>query len=384
MTALDSFLSSALHDLEAQGLRRSLRVIEAMDGTRITIEGRELQNFSSNDYLGLASHPALASAMTEAAARWGVGSTASRLICGTTAEHAALEEELAAAKGSEAALVFSTGVAAATGTIPALMGKGDVIILDKLAHACLIDGARASEATLRVFPHNDLTKLESHLKWAREAHPEAKVMILTESIFSMDGDLVPLREIVELKERFGAILFLDEAHAVGVRGKGAQGLTGELGLSDRVEIQMGTLGKALGVSGGYIAGSRVLIDYLINCARSFVFSTAPSPAIAASCRASLRIVQSEEGDRLRAKLRENLTLLAAELKLPEIPQSAIVPLILGSEERALSEAARLLEAGFFVPAIRYPTVPRNTARLRITLSSAHEPEQIRALARELN
>jgi 7-keto-8-aminopelargonate synthetase-like enzyme len=209
-------------------------------------------------------------------------------------------------------------------------------------------------------------------------------MILTESIFSMDGDLVPLREIVELKERFGAILFLDEAHAVGVRGKGAQGLTGELGLSDRVEIQMGTLGKALGVSGGYIAGSRVLIDYLINCARSFVFSTAPSPAIAASCRASLRIVQSEEGDRLRAKLRENLTLLAAELKLPEIPQSAIVPLILGSEERALSEAARLLEAGFFVPAIRYPTVPRNTARLRITLSSAHEPEQIRALARELN
>lgn len=380
MGSLDSSLSSALQALEEQGLRRSLRIIETIHGTRVTIGGRELQNFSSNDYLGLASHPALAAALAEAAARWGSGATAARLICGTTAEHAALEEELAAAKGTEAALVFSTGVAAATGTIPALMGKGDVIILDKLAHACLIDGARTSEATLRIFPHNDLAKLESHLKWAREAHPEAKVMILTESVFSMDGDLAPLAEIVALKERFGAILFLDEAHAVGVRGRGAQGLAGELGLGDKVEIQMGTLGKALGVSGGYIAGSRILIDFLINRARSFIFSTAPSPAVAAACRAALRVVQSEEGDRLRARLQEHLILLAAGLQLPEIPQSAIVPVILGSEERALAEAARLFEAGFFVPAIRYPTVPRNTARLRITLSAAHEPEQINSVA----
>jgi 7-keto-8-aminopelargonate synthetase-like enzyme len=273
------------------------------------------------------------------------------------------------------------------------MGKGDVIILDKLAHACLIDGARASEALLRVFPHNDLEKLKSHLKWAREAHPAAKVMILTESIFSMDGDLAPLAEIVALKERYGAILFLDEAHAVGVRGipvgvrgnsggvlgQGARGLAGELGLGDRVEIQMGTLGKALGVSGGYIAGSRALIDFLINRARSFIFSTAPSPAVAAACRAALRIVQSEEGDALLSRLHQNLALLASELKI-STPQSAIIPIILGSEERALAEAARLLEAGFFVPAIRYPTVPRNTARLRITLSAAHEPEQIKALA----
>lgn len=380
MDSLDSSLRRSLQELEEQGLRRTLRVIEAINGTRITIGGRELQNFSSNDYLGLAGHPALAEAMAEAAARWGSGATAARLVCGTTREHAALEEELAAAKGTEAALVFSTGVAAATGTIPALMGKGDVIILDKLAHASLIDGARASEATLRVFPHNDLTKLESHLKWARETHPEANVMILTESIFSMDGDLAPLAEIIELKELHGAILFLDEAHAVGVRGKGAQGLAGELGLNDRVEIQMGTLGKALGVSGGYIAGSRTLIDFLINRARSFIFSTAPSPAVAAACRAALRIVQSEEGDRLRAKLRDNLALLAAGLNLENAPQSAIVPMILGSEERALTEAARLLAAGFFVPAIRYPTVPRNTARLRITVSAAHEPEQVRSLA----
>ncbi len=383
MNSFDAFLRSVLQGAEAQGLRRRLRVIDSLHGTTITLGGREVQNFSSNDYLGLASHPALAEAMAQAAERWGAGATAARLICGTTQEHAALEEELAAAKGVEATLVFSTGMAAATGAIPALMGKGDIIILDKLAHASLIDGARASEATLRVFPHNDLEKLESHLKWAREKQgdqPEANIMILTESIFSMDGDLAPLAEIVALKERYGAILFLDEAHAVGVRGQGAQGLAGELGLSDRVEIQMGTLGKALGVSGGYIAGSRLLIDFLMNRARSFIFSTAPTPAVAAACRAALRIVQSEQGRMLRARLQKNLALFAAELKLGERPQSAIVPLILGSEERALTEAARLLESGFFVPAIRYPTVPRNTARLRVTLSAAHEPEQIKALA----
>jgi 8-amino-7-oxononanoate synthase len=320
--------------------------------------------------------------MAEAAQRWGAGSTASRLICGTSAEHAALEEEIAAAKRTEAALVFSTGVAAATGTIPALVSRGDVVILDKLAHACLIDGVHASGAKMRVFPHNDLAKLESHLKWARETHPKGRTLIVTESVFSMDGDLAPLREIVELKDRHGAILFLDEAHAVGVRGRGAQGLAGELGLAERIEIQMGTLGKALGVSGGYIAGSRTLIDFLINRARSFIFSTAPSPAIAAASRASLRIVQSPEGDALRTRLQENLSLFAGAMKA-KLPQSAIMPLILGGEERALSEAARLQEAGFFVPAIRYPTVPRKTARLRITLSAAHTPEQIRGLAAAL-
>ncbi len=382
MDSLDAQLTTKLSALTEQGLHRSLRVMESARGPRITYAGRELINFSSNDYLGLAYHPAVAQAMNEATVRWGVGSTASRLICGTTSEHAALEEELAAAKGTEAALVFSTGVAAATGTIPALVGKGDVIIMDKLAHACLIDGARASEATLRIFSHNDLEKLESHLGWAREKHPDAKVMIITESVFSMDGDLAPLRELVELKERFGAILFLDEAHAVGVRGQGVQGLAGELGLNGRIEIQMGTLGKALGVSGGYIAGSRMLIDFLINRARSFIFSTAPPPAVAAACRAALRIVQSPEGGSLKVRLWENIQLLASSLEIPIAP-SAIIPLILGSEERAMAGATLLSDAGFFVPAIRYPTVPRQTARLRITLSAAHEPDQIRELAAAL-
>ncbi len=380
MDSFDSTLSIALADIAANGLRRNCRVLEAIHGTRIIMGGREFQNFSSNDYLGLSGHPVLAEAMSVGAARWGVGATASRLICGTTQEHAALEEELAAAKGVEAALVFSTGVAAATGSIPSLVGKEDVVILDKLAHACLIDGARASEATLRIFPHNNLERLEAHLKWARKNFPKGRVMIITESVFSMDGDLSPLQGIVALKELYGAILFLDEAHAVGVRGSGVQGFAGELRLGDKVEIQMGTFGKALGVSGGYIAGSRVLIDYLINKARSFIFSTAPSPAVAAACRASLRLVQSPEGVALHARLQENLALLTAELRLPGIPQSAIIPRILGSEARALAEAAQLLDAGFYVPAIRYPTVSKNAARLRLTTTAAHEPDQIRALA----
>lgn len=382
MQPFDTQWSAELSSLEEQGLRRSLRIIESTVGTGIIVDGRELRNFSSNDYLGLASHPQVAEAMSEAARTWGTGSTASRLICGTTREHAALEEELAAAKGTEAALGFSTGVSAASGTIPSLVGRGDVVIVDKLAHACLIDAIHASGAKLRVFPHNDLGKLEAHLQWARRTHPRGRALIVTESVFSMDGDLAPLRDIVALKEQHGALLLLDEAHAVGIRGMGAQGLAGELGLGDRIEIQMGTLGKALGVSGGYIAGSRVLIDLLVNRARSFIFSTAPSPAIAAACRAALRIVKSREGDGLRAKLQENLCLLAEGLKI-SMPPSAIVPLVLGSEERALAASSRVLEAGFFVPAIRYPTVPRNTARLRITVSAAHRPEQVQDLAATL-
>ena len=382
MNSLDDLLSGELQRLTEANLRRSLRVIDRAEGVLLSIGGREIVGFSSNDYLGLASHPVLSEAMAEGARRWGTGATASRLICGTSAEHAALEEELASAKGTEASLVFSTGVAAATGTIPALVGRGDVVILDKLAHACLIDGTHASGAKMRVFPHNDLGKLESHLRWARETHPEGRILIVTESVFSMDGDLAPLREMVDLKERHGAWLLLDEAHAVGVRGRGIQGVAGELGLIDRIEVQMGTLGKALGVSGGYIAGSRVLIDFLINRARSFIFSTAPSPAVAAACRAAIRVVCSEEGDRLRTTLREHITLFSSRLGITRA-ESAIIPLILGSEERSLAEAVRLFEAGFFVPAIRYPTVPKNTARLRITLSAAHTEDQICRLAKAL-
>ena len=385
-------ISLELAELDKKGLRRRLRVIEETVGGQITISGSKFCNFSSNDYLGLSTHPALREAALEAMARFGNGATSSRLICGTTKEHALLEEELAEAKQTEAALLFSTGYAASTGAIPALMQRGDVIILDKLSHASLIDGARASAATLRVFRHNDLQQLEEQLAWARAKFPRGEIMIVTESIFSMDGDVAPLAEMIELKEKYGALLFLDEAHAVGVRGeKGRRmgGLAGELGLSDHVEIQMGTLGKAVGVSGGYLCGSRLLIDYLINRTRSFIYSTAPTPAVAAAARVALQIINSPEGEKRAELLWGNIYrmngALSQKISLPHAdPASAILPLILGKEAAALAAAEQLLEAGFFVPAIRYPTVARAKARLRITVSAQHQAIEIENFIKVIN
>ena len=235
------------------------------------IVGRQLVNFSSNDYLGLAADPILRKAAIAAIEEFGVGAGASRLISGTQSPHVALESALARWKRAPAALCFSSGYAAAVGTLPALASKQDVVILDKLCHASLIDGARLSGATLRVFPHNHLGKLESHLDWARREHPQARRIVVTESIFSMDGDRAPLGELVELKKRFHALLLLDEAHAIGVLGPNGRGLAAELGLETEVDVQMGTLSKALGVSGGYICGSRSLIDWLINRALLYFF-----------------------------------------------------------------------------------------------------------------
>lgn len=371
-----------LAELKAQDLRRQLRCIEKVSGTRIQIEGREFLNFSSNDYLGLAAHPALQEAATRAARDFGFGATASRLICGTTSEHVRLEEELAAAKQTEAALLFSTGYAASSGTLSILMERGDVILLDKLAHASLIDGARQSKATLRIFRHNDLNQLEEQLQWARKKFPQGTIIIVTESIFSMDGDVAPLREIVMLKERYGALLFLDEAHAIGVRGapiKRMGGLAGELALADKVDLQMGTLGKAVGAAGGYLCGSRLLIDFLLHRARSFIFSTAQPAAVAAAARAGIALINSEEGERLAEQLWKNISFFQKAMRQTNQPQSAILPLILGQEKTTLSAAQQLWDLGFYVPAIRYPTVARGRARLRITLSSAHTHDLIERL-----
>jgi len=335
-------------------------------------------NFSSNDYLGLAAHPALRDAAMGEWERGGFGSGASRLICGTMTAHEDLEVSIARFKRTPAALAFHSGYAAALGTIPAICGKDDVIIMDKLSHACLIDAARLSGAVLRVFPHNDLNKLESHLAWASRKHPQARVLIVVESVYSMDGDLAPLREIVDLKERYGAWLFLDEAHAVGVLGPSGGGLAEELGIGDRIEVQMGTLGKALGAHGAYVAGSRVLRDYLINRARSFIFSTAPPAPVAAAATKAIEIAQSPEGGSLRECLWKNIRNLAAELQAPK-PESAIIPHILGPENAATSASAELLQKGFLVAAIRFPTVAKGAARLRFTVTSLHHPDQIRSL-----
>jgi 7-keto-8-aminopelargonate synthetase-like enzyme len=285
-----------------------------------------------------------------------------------------------------------------------------VLILDKLCHACLVDAARASGAVLRVFPHNALGTLADHLQWARREHPDARVIVLTEAVFSMDGDRAPLAELVELKTLHGALLLLDEAHAVGVIGKHGRGLAAELGLTEQVDIHLGTMSKALGVSGGYIAGSRGLIDLLVNRARTFIYSTAQPPALAAAAEAAVDFLQTEEGERRRLALWQNIRLLGSQLppspvastdpleappapvavpapprnrQTPRAGGSAIFPWIIGAEHQAVDFSAWLAKKGFFAPAIRYPTVPNGSARLRLTVTARHRPGQIMELGRAL-
>ena len=388
MPSLDETLKTRLAALREENLFRELRRVDSAQGPRIEIGGKTFLNFSSNDYLGLANHPALKEAAIKAVEKFGAGAGASRLICGSLKPFHELEAVLAAFKQTEAALTFSTGYAAAMGTITALVGKDDVIILDKLVHASIVDAAKLSGAKLRVFGHNDLNDLEEKLRWAtenpRRQTPDARTLLVTESIFSMDGDAAPLREIVELKNKYGAWLMVDEAHATGILGKNGRGLADELGVSRQIEIQMGTLGKALGASGGYICGSRALVDFLVNRARSFIFSTAPVPAAAAAATAGIITVQSAEGEAKRKALFARLKEFHFALRPPPSAlRSAIVPLILGDENKALAAATKLREQNIFVPAIRHPTVAHGAARLRITLTAAHSAEDVATLVNAL-
>jgi 8-amino-7-oxononanoate synthase len=376
------FLSSELERIEKAGLLRRLRTLESAQGAEVLCDGAEIINFSSNDYLGLATHPRLREEACRVLEEAGAGAGASRLICGNHREHERLDEALARFKGTEAALSFSTGYAAAVGVIPTVVGSSDVVILDKLCHASLVDGARLSGANVRVFPHNNLEKLASHLRWAREKFPAARVLVVVESVYSMDGDVAPLREIVELKEAHGAWLMVDEAHGVGVLGDSGRGLADALGLGGRIEIQMGTLGKALGSAGAYICGSRTLRNFLVNRARSFIFSTAPSPATAAASRAAVEILESPAGAELVARLWENIRALETEIPGSRA-ESAIFPIVIGGELEAVERSLQLREEGFLVPAIRYPTVAKGSARLRIALSASHQEKEIVSLAQTL-
>lgn len=390
MSDFTTELQNRLADLRAQQLHRELRRVDSAQGSRIVINGQTLLNFSSNDYLGLANHPALKEAAIRAARDFGAGAGASRLVCGSLAPFHELEEALAAFKGTEAALTFSTGYATALGTITALLGKDDIIIVDKLVHACIVDAAKLSGAKLRVFAHNDLNDLEDKLRWATNnkseiRYPKPEILIVTESVFSMDGDAAPLQEIVALKEKHGAWLMVDEAHATGLYGTHRRGLAEALGVSDRIEIQMGTLGKALGASGGYICGSRALVDFLVNRARSFIFSTAPVPAAAAAATAALQLVSSTKGKALNEHLWSRVTEFQTQIENPRSKMgSAIIPLILGEESAAVAAAAKLRGQGIFVPAIRYPTVARGAARLRVTLTAAHTNEDVATLVGALS
>ena len=384
MNSFGKYLEQELASIEEEGLRRDLRRVDSGQGARVVVDGREVLNFSSNDYLGLAGHAALREAACEAVAEFGAGAGAARLVSGSLRVHHELEESLADFKGAEAALSFATGYATA-GVIPMLVGKGDTVVIDKLAHACLVDAARASGARLRVFKHNDLDHLKRILE--QSARRDGRVLVVTESVFSMDGDVAPLLNLVELKERHGAWLMVDEAHATGLYGERRRGMVEEFGVSDLVEVQMGTLGKALGAAGGYVCGSRMLVDLLVNRARSFMFSTAPVPAQAAAARAGVELVQSTEGEERRTVLwglvdRLKNGLIGRGWKLPPV-RSAILPLMAGDEGAAVALSDRLLEAGVWAPAIRFPTVARGAARLRLTVSAAHSQGDIDQLLEAL-
>jgi 8-amino-7-oxononanoate synthase len=369
---LDDFLRAELDRLEAADLRRAVRA---------PLEGAI--DFASNDYLGLARHPALRDAANAATEQHGTGARASRLVTGTSHDVLDLEEQLAAWKEQKAALVFSSGYAAALGTIPALVGRGDTIILDKLCHASLIDAARLSGATVRVVPHGRVEQADKLL--ARRSGDAGRALLVTESLFSMDGDVAALAEWVTVKERHGAWLLVDEAHATGVYGATGAGLIAEAGLSARVEIVLGTLSKALGGVGGYIAGSRLLIDWLVNRARSFIYSTALPPGAIAAARAAVELASGPEGVARRARLQAMIQVFRRSLPAPweSQMQGAIQPLICGESAAALRLAVTLHEKGIIVPAIRYPTVARHAARLRVTLSAAHEKEDVANLVAAL-
>lgn len=392
MESFDTLLNQCLGAIRDEGLYRELRCVDSPQSRQIQVGGQTFLNFSSNDYLGLANEPALKEAAIKAVEKFGVGAGASRLISGSLAPHHELEEILAAFKNAEAALSFSTGYAAAIGTICALLGRNDVVVIDKLVHASIVDAARLCGAKLRVFSHNDPNELEDILKWCRRDESQKtgssgsrRVLIITESVFSMDGDQAPLREIVELKDKYGAWLMVDEAHATGLYGKHRRGLAEELGIAGEIEVQMGTLGKALGASGGFICGSGSLINYLINRARSFIFSTAPVPAAAAAAKAAIHFVNSSAGEERTNLLWQRIEELRLLLKVPPSQsRSAIVPLIIGDEIKAVESANELRHRHCFVPAIRFPTVARGRARLRVTVTASHRTNDLQTLANALH
>ena len=374
------FIQRELQQIKEAGLHRSLRRVENDQGPTLMLDGRKAINFSSNNYLGIANHPALAAAAKEAIDRYGCGSGASRLISGNMTLHEELEAKLARFKGTETALVFNSGFQANTGILATLAGEGDEILSDELNHASIIDGCRLSRARTVVYAHADLNQLEIALK---QGHGARRKLIVTETIFSMDGDEAPLLGIVELAEKHGATVMVDEAHATGVFGPGGAGVVSKLGLGDRVLVQMGTLGKALGGFGAYVAGSGELRELLINRCRSFIFTTSLPPAVMAMALAAIDLVEREPAR--REALWHNCRLLAHGLKrigfsLNEI-QSPIMPLIIGAADECMRFSEQLLERGVFAQGIRPPTVPPGTSRLRLTLMATHTPEDIdRAVA----
>ncbi len=364
-----------LSQLEQRHLLRKPAVIESYDGPRITINGRSMLLMCSNDYLGLSKHPALCEAALSAMERFGFGSGASRLVSGTSPMHEELENALTTFKKAEATILFNSGYAANTGIISALVQEGDVVFSDSLNHASIIDGCRLSRAVVQVYRHKDVNQLETLL---RREQTTGRRLIVTDGVFSMDGDIAPLPDIVALAEKYEALLMVDDAHATGVLGKTGRGTVEHFGLEGRVPIQMGTLGKALGSFGAYVAGNKDLIDFLINHARSYIYSTSLPPAVCAASLAALKIIDSEP--ELRESLWRNRKHFAKGIKSLRIntgsSETPILPLMIGGSEKVLNTGTRLFESGIFATAIRPPTVPEGTSRIRMTLMANHTDADI--------
>lgn len=376
-----NFLLDELKALNDQALIRKYRTIEGPQEAYIQTQNQSYLSFCSNNYLGLANHPKIKQAAIEAIHKYGWGAGASRLVSGNMALHEELEKEIAKFKGTEAALVFPTGYMANLGALCTLVGKEDIVIGDKLNHASIVDGCRQSGATFRVYPHNTMIQLESLLQ---KSSAFRRRLIVTDSVFSMDGDIAPLPEIVSLAEKYDAMVMVDDAHATGVFGRYGKGLIEYYNLEGKIDIIMGSFSKAIGGIGGFIAGNKYLIEFLKNKARSFVYTTAPPPAVCAASLAGLMLIQEDTS--LIGTLWKNIYYLKSRLAefTNEIPvQSPIIPVIVGSAEDALHVSKRLYECGILIPAIRPPTVPSGTSRLRISLMATHTNDDINRLINTL-
>lgn len=378
--------SLELDRLAGEGMLRALRVVEDGQGPKVHVDGRDVLLLCSNNYLGIAGHPALVEAMVAATRQYGAGSGASRLISGTLTPHTALEERIAAFKGTEAALLFNSGYAANTGILQGLFGPDDVIFSDAVNHASIIDGCRLSRARTVVYPHCDVEALEAMMARERPGR-KGRWVIVTDGVFSMDGDLAPLERLCEIKEKYDALLMVDDAHGTGVLGQTGRGTGEHLGCLDRIDLHMGTLGKALGCAGAYLAADRAVIDMLINRSRSFIFSTSLPPGVPAAAMAAFDLVDSQEGALLRQKLERNRLLLSEQLTaggmnlLGSVTQ--IVPILTRHPEPTMLLTSRLLSKGIFLQGIRPPTVAAGSCRLRATVMASHEPDDLMRASREI-
>ncbi|HEX7104246.1 MAG TPA: glycine C-acetyltransferase [Nitrolancea sp.] len=365
-----SFLNADIEQLKEQGLHRSLRIIGSANKAVFTVDGKDVINLSSNNYLGLTTHPKLIAAAVKATEWYGVGTGAVRTIAGTMNLHEELERRLADFKHTEASLTFQSGFTANTGVLQSLLKEDDVIISDQLNHASIIDGIRLSRAQRKIFPHKDMDGLESVLKETQSARVR---LVVTDGVFSMDGDIAPMPQIVDLAERYGAIVMIDDAHGSGVLGKNGRGTVNHFELDGRVQIQIGTLSKAIGAVGGYVAGDKILRDYLIHMARPFLFSTSQTPGVVASCIAAIDVLEQEPEiiDRLWENARffkQKLTDLGFNTGHSETP---ITPVIVGEAHQAMALSDKLFERGVFAQGIGFPTVAKDQARLRTIVSAAH-------------